>query len=271
LFFYKKDEENQSQRRGVDNVEREEADLRLALQLQEEQNKTPNVGNKRTISESEPRQRPSKKQKSNNNNSQTGSLAGKNQKSILNYLSPTASYVSDSCSGSPAKISSSSSSKILFQIGNKPSTIGSFVNFSSSSLSAFSSPAKSTQAQQGTSSNFEPQQQSSSTACQKIISENGLQEMVGDQTRREIASPNSIDLEINCHFRPIKSAPKTPPRSLPDGSIIEPKVIKTTPVKLRPCAIFGETTATVTSDSQFDTQRTIDLGIILQFLKSIIK
>lgn len=46
-----------------------------------------------------------------------------------------------------------------------------------------------------------------------------------------IQSNNSIDAELN-HFKPIRSAPLSPPKRLPDGSEFEPEVIKTTPRNL---------------------------------------
>jgi len=46
-----------------------------------------------------------------------------------------------------------------------------------------------------------------------------------------IQSNNSIDGELN-HFKPIRSAPVSPPKRLPDGSEMEPEVIKTTPRNL---------------------------------------
>lgn len=50
---------------------------------------------------------------------------------------------------------------------------------------------------------------------------------------RNIPSANSIDGEVNSHFRPIRSAPKTPPQRRPDGSYLpEPKLVVITPVKL---------------------------------------
>lgn len=38
-------------------------------------------------------------------------------------------------------------------------------------------------------------------------------------------STNSIDAELN-HFRPIRSAPKSPPKKLADGSLVLPKLIR---------------------------------------------
>merc|ERR1719319_1133777 len=46
-----------------------------------------------------------------------------------------------------------------------------------------------------------------------------------------IQSNNSIDGELN-HFKPIRSFPVSPPKRLPDGSEMEPEVIKTTPRNL---------------------------------------
>ena len=48
-------------------------------------------------------------------------------------------------------------------------------------------------------------------------------------------TPDSINIEVNSHFRPIRSAPRTPPKQLPDGSFLpEPKLVKSTPTRLAP-------------------------------------
>ncbi|XP_053403361.1 E3 ubiquitin-protein ligase rnf168-like [Mercenaria mercenaria] len=44
-------------------------------------------------------------------------------------------------------------------------------------------------------------------------------------------SIDSISQELN-HFRPIRSCPLTPPRRLPSGKVVEPKLIRTTPRNL---------------------------------------
>ncbi|CAG7836699.1 unnamed protein product [Allacma fusca] len=46
-------------------------------------------------------------------------------------------------------------------------------------------------------------------------------------------TPDSINIEVNSYFRPIRSAPKTPPKQLPDGSYLpEPRLVKSTPIRL---------------------------------------
>lgn len=52
----------------------------------------------------------------------------------------------------------------------------------------------------------------------------------------DVPSPDSINLEVNSYFRPIRSEPKTPPRRLPDGTLDQEslEVVKTTPVKVAP-------------------------------------
>lgn len=51
--------------------------------------------------------------------------------------------------------------------------------------------------------------------------------------RDDTSSPNSIDLEVNSHFRPIRTAPKTPPKRMLNGKYLpEPVIVKTTPVKV---------------------------------------
>lgn len=45
-------------------------------------------------------------------------------------------------------------------------------------------------------------------------------------------TPDSINSEIDRHFRPIRGAPKTPPRRRQDGKFLpEPKLVRTTPLK----------------------------------------
>ncbi|XP_046393094.1 E3 ubiquitin-protein ligase RNF169-like [Ischnura elegans] len=46
-------------------------------------------------------------------------------------------------------------------------------------------------------------------------------------------SCDSINQEMH-HFKPIKVAPRTPPKKMPDGRVIEPKLVKITPVHLSP-------------------------------------
>jgi len=45
------------------------------------------------------------------------------------------------------------------------------------------------------------------------------------------STPDSICEEINSHFRPIRSAPKTPPKRLANGKYMEHKLIVSTPVR----------------------------------------
>ncbi|XP_071440351.1 E3 ubiquitin-protein ligase RNF169-like [Hetaerina americana] len=47
-------------------------------------------------------------------------------------------------------------------------------------------------------------------------------------------SCDSINQEMH-HFKPIKVAPRTPPKQMPDGRVIEPKLVKITPMHLSPC------------------------------------
>ncbi|CAL8075207.1 unnamed protein product [Orchesella dallaii] len=45
-------------------------------------------------------------------------------------------------------------------------------------------------------------------------------------------TPDSIKSEVDRHFRPIRSAPKTPPRRRADGTFLpEPKLVRTTPIR----------------------------------------
>ncbi|KAL4220394.1 hypothetical protein ACF0H5_020797 [Mactra antiquata] len=55
----------------------------------------------------------------------------------------------------------------------------------------------------------------------------------GQEMPRSISSHSidSISMELN-HFRPIRSCPLTPPRRLPSGKVVEPKLIRTTPRNL---------------------------------------
>lgn len=53
----------------------------------------------------------------------------------------------------------------------------------------------------------------------------------GQQRSTSAHSMDSITQELN-HFRPIRSCPLTPPRRLPSGAVVEPKLIRTTPRNL---------------------------------------
>jgi len=60
-----------------------------------------------------------------------------------------------------------------------------------------------------------------------------IQLPVASEIDREISTPDSINVEVSTHFRPIKTAPKTPPKRLPDGSYMpDPPIVKSLPAKV---------------------------------------
>lgn len=69
-----------------------------------------------------------------------------------------------------------------------------------------------------------------------ISSVTDLESSMNSLTTEELGTisktPDSIKSEVGRHFRPIRCAPKTPPRRRPDGTFLpEPKLMKTTPIK----------------------------------------
>eukprot|EP00061_Rhincodon_typus_P007339 g28941.t1 len=67
--------------------------------------------------------------------------------------------------------------------------------------------------------------------------------------RERSASPDSNDSisgEFN-HFKPISCSPCTPPKKLPDGRVMKPKIVKSTPRNLG-CGFYKPAAATTTYD-----------------------
>nr|CAD7459890.1 unnamed protein product [Timema tahoe] len=61
-------------------------------------------------------------------------------------------------------------------------------------------------------------------------------------------SNDSINQEMH-HFKPIRTAPRTPPKRLPDGKVLEPKLIKATPINLNQVYDSADSTQTYVSSS----------------------
>lgn len=62
--------------------------------------------------------------------------------------------------------------------------------------------------------------------------ENSMNSLTTEEPGTISKTPDSIKSEVGRHFRPIRCAPKTPPRRRPDGTFLpEPKLMKTTPLK----------------------------------------
>nr|CAD7194813.1 unnamed protein product [Timema douglasi] len=61
-------------------------------------------------------------------------------------------------------------------------------------------------------------------------------------------SNDSINQEMH-HFKPIRTAPRTPPKRLPDGKVLEPKLIKATPINLNQVYDSADSAQTYVSSS----------------------
>ncbi|XP_021956096.1 uncharacterized protein LOC110852355 isoform X2 [Folsomia candida] len=188
----------------------------------------------------------------------SGGSGQNSQNSILKYISSSSQQQQQSntspCSQSSSssvlilsspKPSTSTAAKLQYKLAQQDTPGSSFVSASSAfssikpvnkGLAAQVVPSKSLIYQQ---SILKPMNRTEKGEI--LMQSNEFDETGGasKDSERDIPTPNSIDLEVNYHFRPIRSAPKTPPQKLPDGSFLpEPLMVKTTPVKLVPCVII---------------------------------